>query len=76
MREYLGQQNTRKALVIKPIPSAEQDQFIWIWFGDEQTEKPTFTPAETTSSYDEDFLFWRWIYHYDAPHQLLTIQIY
>lgn len=60
----------RKALV-SAYSICEQDHLIWIWFGDEQTKKPTCTPPEYPVHNDESFLFGGDIYHYDAPYQLL-----
>jgi vanillate O-demethylase monooxygenase subunit len=69
--EIPGQEKIPPKCKVRNYTLSEQDQILWLWFGDDDHPQPTQDPPHYPWHSDKRYEFRGDVYHYDAPYQLI-----
>jgi phenylpropionate dioxygenase-like ring-hydroxylating dioxygenase large terminal subunit len=69
--EIPGQTKIPSRCKVQSYPLVEQDQILWVWFGDSDHPAPVDQPPTYAWHADERYEFRGDVYRYDAPYQLI-----
>ncbi|MGF2687516.1 Rieske 2Fe-2S domain-containing protein [Marinobacter sp. DUT-3] len=69
--EIPGQEKIPRRARVKAYPVKEQDDIVWIWFGEDANEPPAFEPPRYSPHRSDQYFFDGGVFHYQAPYQLI-----
>jgi phenylpropionate dioxygenase-like ring-hydroxylating dioxygenase large terminal subunit len=69
--EIPGQATIPSKACVRTYHVREQDQIVWIWFGNDSITAPDKEPPEYPVHSDARYKFGGDVYHYEAPFQLI-----
>lgn len=69
--EIPGQEKIPSRARVSSFQVKEQDELVWIWYGDENTPEPNCEPPTYSVHSSGKYLFDGDVFHYNAPYQLI-----